>query len=49
MLCIYVLVLGNHDYRGDVMAQLSPVLSHKDSRWLCLRSFIVDSGTSICF
>ncbi|KAJ0553494.1 putative Acid phosphatase [Helianthus annuus] len=37
-------VLGNHDYRGNVLAQLSPVLSHKDSKWLCLRSFIVDSG-----
>ncbi|KAM0043488.1 putative Acid phosphatase [Helianthus debilis subsp. tardiflorus] len=37
-------VLGNHDYRGNVLAQLSPVLSQKDSKWLCLRSFIVDSG-----
>ncbi|KAK7399893.1 hypothetical protein VNO78_11088 [Psophocarpus tetragonolobus] len=35
-------VLGNHDYRGDVQAQLSPVLNLKDSRWLCLRSFILD-------
>ncbi|XP_017442845.1 purple acid phosphatase 8 [Vigna angularis] len=35
-------VLGNHDYRGDVEAQLSPVLKEKDSRWLCLRSFILD-------
>jgi len=38
-------VLGNHDYRGDAEAQLSPVLREIDSRWLCLRSFIVDSGT----
>lgn len=37
-------VLGNHDYRGDVEAQLSPFLREIDSRWLCLRSFIVDSG-----
>ncbi|XP_054817282.1 purple acid phosphatase 17-like [Prosopis cineraria] len=36
-------VLGNHDYRGDVLAQLGPVLRKLDSRWLCLRSFIVDS------
>lgn len=36
-------VLGNHDYRGDVEAQLSPVLTKKDSRWLCSRSFILDA------
>ncbi|KAK9226503.1 hypothetical protein WN943_011551 [Citrus x changshan-huyou] len=36
-------VLGNHDYRGDVEAQLSPVLRDIDSRWLCLRSFIVNA------
>ncbi|XP_057748588.1 purple acid phosphatase 17-like [Arachis stenosperma] len=36
-------VLGNHDYRGDAMAQLSPFLREVDSRWLCLRSFIVHS------
>ncbi|GAB4855462.1 Purple acid phosphatase 8 [Ancistrocladus abbreviatus] len=36
-------VLGNHDYRGDVLAQLSPVLRKLDSRWLCLRSFIVNA------
>ncbi|KAJ1430573.1 Metallo-dependent phosphatase-like [Sesbania bispinosa] len=35
-------VLGNHDYRGDVEAQLSPILNKKDSRWVCLRSFILD-------
>ncbi|KAI0498932.1 hypothetical protein KFK09_019830 [Dendrobium nobile] len=36
-------VLGNHDYRGDVLAQLSPVLQNIDSRWLCLRSFVLDA------
>ncbi|KAB1205984.1 Purple acid phosphatase 3 [Morella rubra] len=36
-------VLGNHDYRGDVLAQLSPILRKLDSKWLCMRSFIVDS------
>uniref|UniRef100_A0A2C9UFS0 Calcineurin-like phosphoesterase domain-containing protein n=1 Tax=Manihot esculenta TaxID=3983 RepID=A0A2C9UFS0_MANES len=36
-------VLGNHDYRGDVEAQLSPVLRQIDSKWLCLRSFMVDT------
>ncbi|KAM0953102.1 putative Acid phosphatase [Dioscorea sansibarensis] len=36
-------VLGNHDYRGDVVAQLSPVFRRIDSRWLCMRSFIVDT------
>ncbi|KAM4109017.1 hypothetical protein ACB094_03G089600 [Castanea mollissima] len=37
-------VLGNHDYRGDVEAQLSPILTKMDPRWLCLRSFIVNAG-----
>ncbi|KAK4596947.1 hypothetical protein RGQ29_014827 [Quercus rubra] len=37
-------VLGNHDYRGDVEAQLSPILTKMDHRWLCLRSFIVNAG-----
>lgn len=36
-------VLGNHDYRGNAEAQLSPLLRKIDSRWLCLRSFIVNS------
>ncbi|KAM7487815.1 hypothetical protein LguiB_025299 [Lonicera macranthoides] len=36
-------VLGNHDYRGDVLAQLSPTLTKWDSRWMCLRSYIVNS------
>ncbi|GLT57327.1 hypothetical protein SLA2020_303070 [Shorea laevis] len=36
-------VLGNHDYRGDVLVQLSPILRKLDSRWICLRSFIVNA------
>lgn len=36
-------VLGNHDYRGNVEAQLSPALREIDSRWLCMRSFIVNA------
>ncbi|OWM90721.1 hypothetical protein CDL15_Pgr021026 [Punica granatum] len=34
---------GNHDYRGDVLAQLNPILVKLDSRWLCLRSFILNA------
>ncbi|XP_022735153.1 purple acid phosphatase 17-like [Durio zibethinus] len=34
-------VLGNHDYRGDAEAQLSPILRRIDKRWLCLRSFVL--------
>ncbi|XP_027339900.1 purple acid phosphatase 3-like [Abrus precatorius] len=36
-------VLGNHDYRGDVEAQLNPVLQKIDNRWICQRSYIVDT------
>uniref|UniRef100_A0A6N2KAZ2 Purple acid phosphatase n=1 Tax=Salix viminalis TaxID=40686 RepID=A0A6N2KAZ2_SALVM len=36
-------VLGNHDYRGNVEAQLGLHLRKIDSRWLCLRSFIVNA------
>ena len=36
-------VLGNHDYRGDVVAQLSRVLQKIDGRWLCMRSFIINT------
>ncbi|CAL0329795.1 unnamed protein product [Lupinus luteus] len=36
-------VLGNHDYRGVVEAQLSPLQRKKDRRWVCLRSFILDA------
>ncbi|KAJ7942813.1 Purple acid phosphatase [Quillaja saponaria] len=37
-------VLGNHDYRGDVEVQLSPILTNLDRRWLCLRSYIVNAA-----
>ncbi|XP_024993709.1 purple acid phosphatase 8-like [Cynara cardunculus var. scolymus] len=37
-------VLGNHDYRGNVLAQFSPALKQRDSKWFCLRSFILHAG-----
>ncbi|EPS68458.1 hypothetical protein M569_06313, partial [Genlisea aurea] len=42
-------VLGNHDYRGNVAAQLSPALRKIDSRWLCMRSFIVNTEIAELF
>ncbi|KAK4486186.1 hypothetical protein RD792_008855 [Penstemon davidsonii] len=42
-------VLGNHDYRGDALAQLSSSLRKKDSRWLCLRSFVVNAEIAELF
>ncbi|XP_062109818.1 purple acid phosphatase 17-like [Humulus lupulus] len=42
-------VLGNHDYRGDVEAQLSPLLRNIDSRWFCLRSFVLNAETAEFF
>ncbi|KAL5647286.1 hypothetical protein ACJX0J_041641, partial [Zea mays] len=36
-------VLGNHDYRGNALAQLSPVLRKIDDRFICMRSFIVNA------
>lgn len=44
---VLVLVLGNHDYRGNVTAQLSQILQKKDNRWLCQRSFILSTGETI--
>ncbi|XP_059644119.1 purple acid phosphatase 17-like [Cornus florida] len=42
-------ILGNHDYRGNAEAQLSPVLRRIDSRWLCLRSFLVNEEIAELF
>ncbi|KAJ4823619.1 Purple acid phosphatase 17 [Turnera subulata] len=42
-------VLGNHDYRGNAEAQLSKHLRKVDSRWLCLRSFIVNAELAEIF
>ncbi|KAI3463559.1 hypothetical protein Pfo_020222 [Paulownia fortunei] len=42
-------VLGNHDYRGDAVAQMSPALRKIDSRWLCLRSFVVNAEIAELF
>ncbi|XP_048318826.2 purple acid phosphatase 17 [Ziziphus jujuba] len=42
-------VLGNHDYRGDTEAQLSPHLRNFDSRWICRRSFIVNTEIAELF
>ncbi|XP_021292213.1 purple acid phosphatase 3-like isoform X1 [Herrania umbratica] len=42
-------VLGNHDYMGNVRAQLSPILRRIDSRWLCRRSFIVNTEIAELF
>ncbi|KAL5721773.1 acid phosphatase [Ranunculus cassubicifolius] len=36
-------VLGNHDYRGNVEAQLSKVLKNLDHRWVCLRSYVLNA------
>ncbi|XP_051147643.1 purple acid phosphatase 17-like [Andrographis paniculata] len=42
-------VLGNHDYRGNAVAQLSSYLRKIDSRWLCLRSFVVNTEIAELF
>ncbi|CAI5475409.1 unnamed protein product [Closterium sp. Yama58-4] len=34
-------VLGNHDYYGNVLAQLHPALANRDPRWTCRRSMAV--------
>jgi tartrate-resistant acid phosphatase type 5 len=41
---LYV-VLGNHDYTGNALAQQDPAIREVDSRYLNLaKSFIVNSG-----
>ena len=40
-------VLGNHDYKGDALAQFSPALRKIDSRFICMRSFIVNAGANL--
>ncbi|KAG4906253.1 hypothetical protein AAZX31_20G011200 [Glycine max] len=42
-------VLGNHDYRGNALAQLSPLLRKIDRRWFCQRSFILNAGVAEFF
>ncbi|XP_024388251.1 purple acid phosphatase 17 [Physcomitrium patens] len=32
-------VLGNHDYLGDTLLQIGDILTQKDSRWFCDRSY----------
>lgn len=34
-------MLGNHDYRGDALAQLDLTLKKRDPRWNCQRSFVL--------
>ncbi|KAL8034899.1 hypothetical protein ABFX02_12G060800 [Erythranthe guttata] len=42
-------VLGNHDYRGNAIAQLSPILKAKDSKWFCMKSFILNTDMAEFF
>ncbi|PAN43000.1 hypothetical protein PAHAL_8G203500 [Panicum hallii] len=42
-------ILGNHDYRGDALAQLSPVLRNLESRWICMKSFVVNAEVADFF
>ncbi|KAF3792416.1 Purple acid phosphatase 3 [Nymphaea thermarum] len=42
-------VLGNHDYRGDALAQLDPALNRIDHRWICMRSFVLNTGIADFF
>ncbi|RDY01853.1 Purple acid phosphatase 17, partial [Mucuna pruriens] len=42
-------VLGNHDYRGNALAQLSPILRKIDRRWFCQRAFMLNAGVAEFF
>ncbi|CAL0308396.1 unnamed protein product [Lupinus luteus] len=42
-------VLGNHDYRGDTIAQVNPLLRKIDRRWFCMRSFTLNTGIAEFF
>ncbi|KAK8470620.1 hypothetical protein PHAVU_003G014000 [Phaseolus vulgaris] len=42
-------VLGNHDYRGNALAQVSPILRKIDRRWFCQRSFVLHAGVADFF
>ncbi|KAK2986649.1 hypothetical protein RJ640_010105, partial [Escallonia rubra] len=46
---IRVTVLGNHDYRGNVLAQLNPILTQRDGRWLSMRSYVVNAEVAEFF
>uniref|UniRef100_A0A0E0F6H7 Purple acid phosphatase n=1 Tax=Oryza meridionalis TaxID=40149 RepID=A0A0E0F6H7_9ORYZ len=46
----WYIVLGNHDYTGDALAQQSPAIRAVDSRWTSInKSFIVDSDIAEFF
>ncbi|CAI9096879.1 OLC1v1033120C1 [Oldenlandia corymbosa var. corymbosa] len=45
----WYIVLGNHDYRGDVLAQLDPILTQKDKRWFCMRSYVLNTDVAEFF
>ncbi|XP_044969615.1 purple acid phosphatase 4-like [Hordeum vulgare subsp. vulgare] len=42
-------ILGNHDYRGDALAQTSPILAKVDCRWICMKSFILNAEVADFF
>ncbi|KAG8371560.1 hypothetical protein BUALT_Bualt13G0100700 [Buddleja alternifolia] len=42
-------VLGNHDYRGDALAQLSHALKQRDNKWFCLKSYVLNTDIAEFF